>query len=246
MCMRSVAVGVGGSFRVLMSMAVTAGMIMRFCRGLGYAVAAEVVVVMTVSRRGNNRLGNTALFTHLGRLSHLVVVLGASPLRMGREPFERWLIHVARKRHLRIAHAERPWILRPLRHRCRFAFMVPVSTRSNSKSGYRAWRFPATLRARFLLGRLTERGQQLKREVTGETVVFINRHMCLSELLNGGRGVREVGPVFRIMANPDGRLVHVTDRLHTLNGQRGLIRVGVEGHRRTGVDLRAQMDRVSD
>ena len=97
MCMRPMGVRMGFPLFVAMIVAVrvslTMAMLMIF--GLSCAVAAEVVMVMTMCRRRNHRIRDPALFADFCRFCRFIVVFVAPPLGMGSESFQRRLVHMA-------------------------------------------------------------------------------------------------------------------------------------------------------
>jgi hypothetical protein len=126
------------------------------CCRLRGRVLAEVMMVMSMGRRGDNRFRNAPLFPDLSLGRHLVVVFSASSLLVGHEPFERRLIHVAGERHLWVFHAQWSRVLWLFSNDWRLSVMMTIAARSDGKGRNRAWSFVATLWARFLLGRLTQ------------------------------------------------------------------------------------------
>src|SRR3954470_3739008 len=130
--MRVCSVGVGLSFRRLVSVLVCMSVRVVMPCGLGRTVAAEVMI-MTVGRRCDHWLGNPPLFTHFCLPCHFIVVFVAQPLRMSREALQRRLIHVARERNRGIAHAQRTRITRLLAHRWYVTVLMAIAARSNGE-----------------------------------------------------------------------------------------------------------------
>lgn len=104
--------GVAMRMGVLPSIAVFMAVVLR--HGMTARIAV-VAVIVPISRRRVHRVRNPALLSHLRRLGHFVIVLVATPLRMGNEAAQRGLVHVARQGHLRIPHAQGPRVARLLR-----------------------------------------------------------------------------------------------------------------------------------
>src|SRR5581483_8111349 len=140
-------------------------------------MTAEVVVIMTMSRRCNHWLRYAALLAKFSRRCLLIVVFCAASSHMSNEAFQRRLVHMARKRHLRIFHAQGTRVLRMVGRLLRF--LMTIAARGDRKGRNRSWSFAAALRARFLLGRFTERGQQLEREVARQAIILVDWHSRL-------------------------------------------------------------------
>jgi hypothetical protein len=135
---------------------------------LSHRVAARVTImamVVTMRWGSDHRFRNPALFADLRLFGRLVIVLIASSLGVSDEPSQRWLIHVAGERDLRITHAQRPRVMRLLCRCCRLAVMMAVAAGRDGKGGDDTGRTTTTLRTRLLLRGLTQRRQHFEGEV---------------------------------------------------------------------------------
>jgi hypothetical protein len=70
---------------VVVSMSMTVGLRDRMA---AWIPLMPMSVVMVMGWRGISRLWNPALFAHLRRLGHFVIVLSSASFRMGYEPLE--------------------------------------------------------------------------------------------------------------------------------------------------------------
>ncbi len=174
MCVR-----VGFSLRMAVAMLRSMPATMRLSVPLSHRVAAGVTLmamVVAMRWRRDNRFRNPTLFARLRLFGCLVIVLVAPPLGVSDEQPQRGLIHVAGERDLRVAHAQRPRVLRLLYRSCRLAVMMAVAAGRDGKGRDDAGCTTATFRTRLFLGCLVQRRQHFESEIARRAVVFVEWH----------------------------------------------------------------------
>ena len=179
MRVRPVCVRVGFSLRMAVAMLMDMLVSMSVAESLSHRVAAWVTrMAMVVAMRWgrDHRFRNPTLFADLYLFGRLIIVLVASPLGVSDEPSQRGLIHVAGERNLRVAHAQRPRVLRLLYRSCRLAVMMAVAAGRDGKGRDDAGCTTATFRTRLLLRCLAQRRQHFESEIARRAVVFVEWH----------------------------------------------------------------------
>jgi hypothetical protein len=94
-------------------------------------MTAEVVVIMTMSWRRNHWLRYAALLAEFSCRCLFIVIFCAASSHMRNETLQRWFVHMARKRHLRIFHAQGTRVLRMFGRLLRF--LMTITVRSDRK-----------------------------------------------------------------------------------------------------------------